>query len=210
MMKLITVGTPTHECKEYAIYRWLDSMFSIIIPLDYHINFIIVDNSDTEDFSIRMKEHIRKIGFDDVWVYWLPGMVNKEDEERRRDSREFIRNRILGLTTDIWLSWECDILVESSTLQLLVSYLSTFDVVDIMYPSRDGTEEMWGGIGFMLVRRELLERFSFLDGGGYAYCNPKRLTCYYSGDSWFMTRVVLAGFKQSTFTNLVKVSHLGE
>jgi hypothetical protein len=202
----VAIGTPTHECKEYGIYKWLDSMKAIDYPIDH---IFISDNSNQIDFSNRMKEYCAKIKLN-ANITWEPGLEGKEDEHRRMVSRESTRLKMLETDFTHWLSWECDIVVDPQALNIIEPFVSQFETISMSYPSREpGDEELVGGIGFTLVQRKYMEKHSFLLNGGYGRCNPNRQNCYYSGDSWFMQRIIFHNrAKHADFSNLFWIDHL--
>lgn len=202
----IAIGTPTHECKEYGVYQWLNSIKYISFSIPY---IFISDNSDTPDFCNRIKTYCLDIGLD-AKVVWEPDLIGKEDEYRRMVSRESVRLQMLTTDFTHWLSWECDILVDPMALKIIEPYIPQFETISMSYPSREpGDEELVGGIGFSLVERKYLERHSFLLNGGYGHCNPNRQNCYYSGDSWFMQRCVFHDrARHADFSNLFWIDHL--
>jgi hypothetical protein len=202
---VVVIGTPTHECKEYGIYRWLDSVVGLEWPI-FHT--FISDNSNTEEFSERMRQYCGAIGLRSS-IEWVPGVQNREDEFKRKISREILRRKILTTPATHWLSWECDILVEPKALEKMFHFTKYFDIVSSNYPNRDNPKELAGGIGFALFARNILESQSWLTGGGFAECDTERPNCYYSGDSWWMQRAIWAGAKHMDFTNLIEIKHLG-
>lgn len=202
----IAIGTPIHEVKGYGIHRWLDNVKQLQDQVDY---IFISDNSNEPEFLATVQEYAVSIGITKAVFHHEPEMHDREDEYRRMISREWFRNQILASDADVWLSWECDIIVGAEAIATLLPYLNVFDSLTMSYPDRDHKDEMVGGIGFAMLKRGILERFSFLDGGGYAICNQDRPNCYYSGDSWLMQRAIGAGFVHADFSNLFPIDHLG-
>lgn len=202
----IFIGTPIRDTKEYSVYEWLDS----IRELNYPSFLYMVDNSDMSDFSIKVKEYCKKIGLINYEMNHLDKMIGRENEYRLVYSRESIRNKMLAGNYDYWLSWECDIVLPSNTLGVLFPYTKTFDVINHCYPDKDDKLQEVGGVGCSLFKRELLEKFSFLEGGGYAMCDKDKPNCYYSGDSWFCVRVLRAKYKVVDLHNLLEIKHIGE
>lgn len=204
----IAVGTPIHDSKEYGVYKWLDSMKALKVGMFDSISFHIVDTSDTPDFMHRVTEYTKKIELSPVYIGWLPNMAGKEEEHKRMWGRETFRRSILTEEADVWLSWECDIVAEPDAFQILKPLLKSFDIILTTYPSRTDPTEIVGGIGFCLVKTAVIEKFDFLEGGGFALCNPKRPSCHYSGDAWLIQRAAAGGFKAADITNVVKLEHL--
>jgi hypothetical protein len=152
----IAIGTPIHECKEYCIYEWLDNVKRVNPQVDY---IFLSDNSNTEEFFERVKKYTEQIGLVCIFNY-QQDMESHEDEYRRMHSREWIREKIIESGADVWLSWECDIIVEDGALEKLVPFLQQFDIITSTYPNRgeDPDKSMGGGIGFALIQ---------LAGGGW-------------------------------------------
>jgi hypothetical protein len=200
----ILIGTPIRDIKEYSIYKWLDNVKELS-----QFDTLMVDNSDDELFSIRVKEYCGKIGLQNYEIIHIPDLKGKESEYRLVQSREVIRNKLLEGDYDYWLSWECDIILPSNTLEVLVPYMEVFDVANHTYPDKDDPNYEVGGIGCSLFKRYLLEKYSFLEGGGYEKCDPICPNCYYSGDSWLVVRILRGGYKIVDLHGLLNIKHLG-
>ena len=201
---MLFIGTPIRDIKEYAIYDWLDNVKNINYPKYLYM----VDNSDNPDFSKRIKKYCKKIDLTDFDLLFLGKMLGRENEYRLACSREAIRNKILNGNYNYWFSWECDIILPFNALNILISYMGKFDVVSHCYPSREEKDTEVGGIGCSMFKREILECFNFLEGGGYAMCDPLKPNCYHSGDSWLITRILRRGYKMVEFHNLLEMRHL--
>ena len=198
----ILIGTPIHEVKEYGIYEWLDS----VSKLDWSDYFLLlVDNSPSRDFPERVKRYCQELGLNFRLVH-LERAGDKDVEERLALSREVIREEIIKGGYDVWFSWECDILLPPDALKILLPYLFVFDIVNHMYPDRDDPNIEVGGIGCSLYKAEIIKKLSFL--GGYGQCDPVVPNCYYSGDSYLVTRALRMKYKMVDFHNLMEVKHL--
>lgn len=198
----VLIGTPIHECKEYSIKPWLESVKNC----EGNWFLYLVDNSPTPDFTERVSEMIKGMNAE---VLHLENMPN-DMEARLAPSREEIRKKFLVGDYDYWFSWECDIIAPPDTLKTLLSFTDQFDVVNHCYPDRDNLRgEIWG-IGLTLYRRSILEELSFLENGGYGYCDPLEPSCYYGGDGWLVRRITDRGYKMIDLRNLLKVQHLKE
>ena len=203
----VLIGTPIRDIKEYGIRRWLKSVSEL--NWDNYLLFM-VDNSDTPDFSERVKKYCQEINFTKYELLHLEDMGGRESEARLVLSREEIRKKLLSGDWQYWFSWECDIVLPSNVLKELFRFVPEFDVVNHNYPDKQDKNMEVGGIGCSIYKREILERFSFLEGGGYAECDPLMLNCYYSGDSWLARRVLRTGYKVIDLHNLFEVKHLGQ
>jgi hypothetical protein len=204
----IFVGTPINENKEYGIYRWLDNMKAQKWAGD--ISYFLADNSNTPAFSERVRAYAEGIGLQNVIVTHLTNMSAKEVELKRTDSREFFRNYFLTTDCDVWLSWECDIIVEEGGLAKIVPFLDYFDIIKCAYPMREFQAALCNGIGFALFKRTVMAGVSFSIGGGYGFCNPKFINCFYGNDSWFLAQAIDLGFTVVDLINVVSISHLEE
>lgn len=211
----IVIGTPIRDVKGYSIGRWLQAISAL--EWDEPISVIAVDNTDDthqEEFKTfidtKIKEITPSLATVDHSIISVKDVYGLEPEARLVKAREKMREEVLALSPDVWFSVECDIILPPDTLKVLVPYLDTFDVVNHCYPDRENKYQEVGGIGCSLYRIKWLKENSFLDGGGYAMCNPLEPNCYYSGDSWFMKRLLVQGAKMVDFHNLLDIKHLGE
>jgi hypothetical protein len=201
-MDKIFIGTPVRDIKEYAIDRFLASTEGLIA--DYIL--CLVDNSDTEDFftSLVYKTSHRP----DIEIFHLSGMAGKSDDERLVVSRELLRSRFLQSGLDLFLSWECDVILPEDAFVSIYPLMDYIDVVCHEYPDRTNQKEWMIAMGFSCYKRRVLEKIDFT---GYGNCNPKRPDCVYSPDSYFTTKVLEAGFYQADVRRLVKgIQHLNE
>ena len=200
------VGTPVHEKKEYAIYKFLDSLGTFKLP---NHAIYIVDNSDTPEFSRRIQKYCQKIGLENCEVEHMKGMVDLEQEDRLARARDKIRDKILAGDYTHWFSVESDIIVPADGPEKLYPYLKDFKFVNHFYPDRAEPNMELGGVGFTIVDRELIEKFKFSENGGFAQCDPLIPNCYYSNDSWFVVRIRRAGYATVDFHELVHgIEHL--
>jgi hypothetical protein len=197
-MDKIFIAAPIRDIKAYAIPSWLKSIDEIDWP---EKEVLAVDNSDTPAFA-------EAIDAKDKTIVQMPNMAGLEPEMRLVISREKMREEFLKSDAAYWFSWECDIILPPDALKILMSFMDRFDVVNHCYPDRDDKTQEIGGIGCSLFKREILERFDFLDGGGFGYCDPLVPRCYYGGDSWLMKRVLRAGYKMCDLHNVIDIKHL--
>jgi len=206
VMKTILIGTPIHECKEYGIARWLKSVSEL------HGDWFLymVDNSDTPHFCDRVRNSCKELGIINYELLHLENMRGLESEARLAPSREKIREKLLYGDYEHWFSWECDIILPPETLEIMMEWFPRFDIVNHNYPDRENSVLEVGGIGCSIYKREIVERFSFLEGGGYAQCDKRMPNNYFSGDSYLVFRALWAGYKMIDFHNLFKCEHLGE
>lgn len=202
------LGTPVHEKKEYSIYKFLDSIKAYDLP---GLDIYIVDNSDTADFARRIEAYCQKINLERSKVVHMEGMNDLEQEARLAKARDNIRDYMLAGDYTHWLSVESDIILPPQAPQKLLPFLDQFKFINNFYPDRADPNIELSGLGFTIVARELMEKFSFSVGGGYAQCDPLVPNCYYSNDSWFVVRVRRAGYATVDFHGLVAgIKHLAD
>jgi len=203
----ILIGTPIRDIKEYSMRRWLKSVSALAMPRG---TLLMVDNSDTPDFSKRVHEYCKEIGFTRYELIHLEDMGGLESEARLAAAREKIREVLLAGKYTHWFSWECDIILPSDTLEKLQRFID-IDLVHHNYPSRDNDQIVAGGIGCSLISREIMKQFSMIEGGGYGMCDPDMPNCYHGNESWLFVRAYRAGFSSLHLSQYLKnVEHLAK
>lgn len=201
----VLIGTPIRDIKEYSTRRWLKSVSQLALP---HGKLLMVDNSDTPDFSERVHEYCKEIGFTRYEFIHLEDMGGREPEARLAVAREKIREVLLAGKYTHWFSWECDILLPTDALLKLQRFVD-IDIVHHNYPSREDKNFSVGGIGCSLVSRKVVQQFSFTENGGYGQCDPDYPGCYHGNESWFLIRALRAGYSSLQLTGYLKnIEHL--
>src|SRR3989344_1096234 len=114
----ILIGTPINEVKDYAMERWLKNVAKL--QLEYPADFIMVDNSPTEEYMETVKGYCEKYGIKNYKIKHLKiGEFQPPDEKIGR-SREIIRQELLSGDYEAWFTWECDQIIPIDTLSKLV------------------------------------------------------------------------------------------
>ena len=87
----ILMGTPVHECKDYAMERWLES----VSKLDYPFDLLLVDNSENPGYVKKLHAYCKKYEITNYKLLHVD--VDKDTilDERLAKSREFIKRKVL-------------------------------------------------------------------------------------------------------------------
>lgn len=182
MMKIL-IGTPVHKSKDYSMDRWIES----VSKLDYPFDLLMVDNSPDSEYLKKIREYCKK---HEVTNYKLVHIDVGRDavlDERLAQSREIIRKEVLDKGYDAWFSLECDIITPPNALSKLVDLIDDCWMASHVYPGRDNPHQTNQQLGITLVKRRVLEKYSFING--YGYINPDRPNSWYGSDVWFMRRI---------------------
>lgn len=101
----VLVGAPTYVGKEYCLVEFATALKSMCYP---NMDFCFVDNSDTEEFSIKMNN----AGLNTVWK---PSAIKLATKKLERGSN-YLRNKTLTEGYDYHLQLETDMIVKPWTL----------------------------------------------------------------------------------------------
>lgn len=176
----ILIGTPVHESKDYAMDRWVAS----VAKLDYPFDLLLVDNSDNSKYVDTLHQYCKKHGITNYRLVHTDVSPDAVLDERLAQSREIIRKEVLGKSYDAWFSLECDVIVPPDALSKLVGLIRDYWIITHTYPSRINPNQMNEQLGIALVKRQVLEKYSFING--YGFVNPLRPESWYGGDVWFI------------------------
>lgn len=179
----ILIGTPVHECKDYAMERWMES----VSKLDYPFDLLMVDNSDNPEYVKKLHAYCKKYGVTNYKLIHIDVDQDAVLDERLAKSRELIRKEVLNNDYDAWFSLECDVISPPDTLSKLVNLIDDNWMVSHVYPGRDNPQQINKQLGVTLVKRQALEKYKFIDG--YGYSDPNRPKQWYSSDVWFIRQI---------------------
>lgn len=108
----ILIGCPTHERYEYCLDIWLKSVQSMIdFSKDIEIDYLLVDNSESEDFFNKLKSrgiNIERINY------------SENVRERIINSRNVLREKTLNEGYDYFFSLEQDIVPDKDVIKKLL------------------------------------------------------------------------------------------
>jgi len=202
----ILVGTPVHECKDYAMERWLRS----VSKLNYPYDLLLVDNSDNLEYIDKLRKYCKKYGVSNYKLVHIDVGRNAILDERLASSREVIRKEVLDKGYDGWFSLECDIITPPDALSKLVNLIDDYWVVSHVYPSRADSHQINEQLGVTLVKRPVLEKYTFING--YGFVNPLLPDCWYGNDVWFIRRIDISSRgKHINVGGIIKpIYHLSE
>lgn len=202
----ILIGTPVHECKDYAMEKWLKS----VSKFDYPFDLFMVDNSENPGYVDKLHEYCKKYGITNYKLTHIDIGPNVVLDERLAKAREVIRQEMLSKNYDAWCTLECDIIAPPDALTKLVGLMEDNWMVCHTYPARGNSNDTNAEFGISMVKRKLLEDFCFTTGYGYA--NPLQPNCWYSGDVWFIRRLdQIHENKHMTIGGIIKpIYHLAQ
>jgi len=110
----ILIGCPTYERYDYCVDLWLEAIKKIQeFSKEHKIDYLLVDNSKSEDFSKKLKEKNVEI----IKAPYFPDV-----RERVINSRNILRDKTLKENYDYFLSLEQDIIPEKDILKKLLSH----------------------------------------------------------------------------------------
>jgi hypothetical protein len=198
----ILLACPIIDKKQYCIYEWLDSVVALI---NNNVQVFLVDNSDDDKFVNTVKDYCHKIKLD-IKIIHLLGMKGKEGHARIAESHKEIQKEIIIGNYDYWFSLECDVIVPSNTLDLLLKHIEGVDVVRHCYPEKTDSNIETDGIGCALFKRNILLEFSL---GEWGLCDKLKPQRYYSNDLWLHTQMWRAGKTIKDLHGVIKpIKHL--
>lgn len=170
----ILIGVPIHESKDYAIERWLEN----VLRLEYPADLFMVDSSHEEDYAQKVKEYCAKKGMERYKIEHIEVGRYQPFAEKINKSREIIRQEILKNDYDAWLSWESDYLVPVNALDKVVAIMRRGNYLMVHASAK---------FGFSLIKREVLERYSFL------LEHQDVRNCWAGGEEWLKKQVLKNG-----------------
>ena len=177
------MGTPVHECKDYAMERWLKS----VSELDYPFDLLLVDNSENPGYVKKLHAYCKKYEITNYKLLHVD--VDKDTilDERLAKSRELIRREVLDKNYGAWFSLECDVIAPPDALSKLVKLIKDYWMVSHAYPTREIPNETHAQLGISLINRKALTALGFING--YGYVNPLSPKSWYGSDVWFIRRI---------------------
>lgn len=154
----ILIACPVHECKEYAMQRWIDNVKNFTFQ---NFDIFLVDNSPNENFYNRWKDKIN--------IIHLKETENEKDMCRRiAISMEVIRQKFINGNYYRWLNLEIDVLPQNSNLiEIMLKYGQDTDWIAHTYPHRGSESEapVQAGVGCGMFSRRIMEYFNFNETG---------------------------------------------
>lgn len=179
----ILIGTPVHECKDYAMERWFES----VSKLDYPFDLLLVDNSDNPKYVDKLHKYCKKYGITNYKLVHID--VGRETilDERLARCRELIRREVLDKNYEAWCSLECDVIAPPDSLSKLVNLIEDYWMVSHAYPAREIPNETHEQLGISLINRKALEKLDFINE--YGFVNPLLPNSWYGSDVWFIRRI---------------------
>lgn len=179
----ILIATPIHQLKDYCMERWLESVSKLLKVST--ADFLMVDNSPGTDYLKKIKSYCKKYGLTNYKLVHIDIDPRSTLDEKLAKSREVIRQEVLNNGYDAWFSWECDIIIPPNALIRLVDIIKNFWMISHAYPNRIDPTRINAELGITLIKRRVLEEFSFLHS--YGHVDPLQPNCVYGSDVWFST-----------------------
>lgn len=186
-MKII-IGTPIHQCKDYSMEKWLEN----VSRLEYPADLFMVDNSPDPEYIKKVKGYCKKYGITNYQIKHIELPKEQDKWERIARSREVIRTYLLSKDYDAWFTWECDQIIPANALGQLVkiSQSENYMMVNPNKWAREDPDAVNTDFGCCLIRREVLEKYSFILDFG---TDPDMPETYEPGEAWFKKRVLKGG-----------------
>src|SRR3989344_4962092 len=183
----ILIGTPIHECKDYAMERWLEN----VSKLEYPADFMMVDNSPGLEYVEKVKGYCTKYGIKNYKIEHLEINQAQGVFERVAHSRGVVIQEILSHDYDAWFTWECDQLIPTNALGKLIELMKmgNFMIVNPNSWNREIPGQPNTEFGLSLINRKCLEKYGFLLGVGAEPDMPNRG----DNDTWFKKRILKDG-----------------
>ena len=179
----ILIGTPVHESKDYSMAKWLESVSKFNYPFD----LLMVDNSDNPEYVDKLHGYCQKYGLTNYKLVHIDTELDSILDERLAQSREMIRHEVLAKNYDAWCTLECDIIAPPDALTKLVGLIGDYWMVSHVYPSRGNPNAINAEFGIALVKRQVLEKYSFIRE--YGFVDSLRPNSWYGSDVWFIRRI---------------------
>jgi len=160
----ILIGCPTYERYEYCIDQWVKAARQIIKSTKEHqTDYLLVDNSKTDDFYLRSKSkgiNIEKIPY------------SENVKQRLVDSRNLLREKALKGGYDYFFSLEQDVIPCKDVLKQLIK--DDKDIISAYYSKPIGAtvqEKETGKISEVVLEIPLI--YLQTDGGVRRACPPE-------------------------------------
>jgi len=201
----ILIGTPIHECKDYAMERWLKNV--VKLQKKYPADLLLVDNSPGLDYVKKVKGYCKKYGIKNYKIEHLEINQYQPVGEKVGRSREIIRQEILHSDYNTWFSWESDQIIPADALIKLVKIMKAGNYTMIHPNSWDRIVpgEPQAKFGVCLIHRQCLEKYGFL----LEY--PNMPDCWHDGETWFKRQVLKGGGSYIEIYGLIKpIYHLNK
>ncbi|MBF8249470.1 MAG: hypothetical protein HW400_71 [Candidatus Levybacteria bacterium] len=179
----ILLGTPVHECKDYAMERWLES----VSKLNYPFDLLLIDNSENPGYVKKLRAYCKKYGITNYKLLHIDVARDAILDERLARCRELIRREILDKNYDAWFSLECDVIAPPDALSKLVNLIENYWMVSHAYPARGIPNGTNAELGISLIKQKALVRLGF--SNEYGYVNPLLPNSRYGSDVWFIRRI---------------------
>lgn len=184
----ILIACPIHQCKEYAIQRWVDNVNSFTYP---DVEILLVDNTFGAAFHKRWKE---KIPVRHVGVTQTEQPVKRINKSMALIQRVFVNGEY-----DWWFNLEIDVLPDKDILEKMLKLSDGFDLVSHAYPGRKDKTIEHQGIGCSLVSKKLARRFNFENAGSA------------SPDGWIWSKVrATSDLSMMDLWGMCKMEHIAE
>jgi hypothetical protein len=186
----ILIGTPIHICKDYSMERWLQNVAKL--QLQTPADLFLVDNSPGLNYMEKVKGYCAKYGITNYKLEHLELPPEQKVDERVARSREIIRKEIISKDYDAWFTWECDQIIPTNSLDELIKMMNAGNFMMVNHnnwirqlPDRVNTD-----FGISLIKRECLEKYSFLLEFG---TDPDMPHNWKFGEAWLKVQILRDG-----------------
>ena len=191
----ILIGTPIHECKDYATERWLENVSKL--QRQTVADLFLVDNSTSTDYVEKLKKYCAKYGIKNYKIEHFEVTNNDPSNARSQKveiAQEMIRREALKGEYDAWFSWECDQIIPTNALNELIRIMKSENCMMVVHNSwsRTNPTDLNTNMGCTLIGREALQKGWFLpDKDGQISFDLS--DCYNVDETMFKKRVLKNG-----------------
>lgn len=186
-MKILT-GTPVHEVKDYSMERWLENVSKLQYPSD----LLMIDNSFNPEYVEKIKKYCSKFGLTKYKLVHIDLPPDQDVHQRVARSREIIRNEVISNDYDAWFSWECDQIIPTDALDVMIKMMKSGNFMMVNHDGRGRGNSLLSNtdFGVSLISRECLEKYSFILNFG---TDPDMPKTWAESEAWLKKRVLRGG-----------------
>ena len=155
-------------------------------------DLFLADNSSGTAYAEKVRGYCAKIGAENYKIIHIEFPEKQSFMERLARSREIIRQEILSNSYDAWFSWESDQIIPINALDKLIKMMNAGNFMMVNHNNwvRQLPAVVNTDLGVSLVKRECLEKYSFLLQFGTDSDMPHN---WKFGETWLKKQVLRDG-----------------
>lgn len=193
----ILIGTPIHRCKDYAMRRWLKNVAKL--QKETPADLLLMDNSPGLSYVEKVKGYCKKYGIKNYRIKHFEfnqGMSVDKRRDRIEKAEEMISQEILSGDYDCWFSWECDQIIPTNSLKVLIKLMRVGKTMMVTHNSwfRGRTKVYLADFGVALISKKCLKKYEsllrFIASPDYPTMSMERKL---GDEGWFKKRVLRSG-----------------